>query len=169
VVVSRDVVAGVLLFAASVGYYVMATGIPVSLIDTTVNSSALPKLLGIGGAGLSLVLIAQGLLQQRRQAAASVAPEPSASAPGLWLQHRRALGILIIVVAYALLLNVLGYFVSMALMLGATAYYQAHFYRTVRSVPVMIGLALGGALLFWLIFDQLVGIPMPDGLWRHLW
>jgi hypothetical protein len=165
-VVSRDLVAGVVLLVASIGYYVTATGIPVSLIDTTVNSSALPKLLGIGGAGLSIVLIVQGLLKQRRQAAAAAAP---ADAPAPWLQHKRALGILIIVVAYALLLDVVGYFVSMALMLAATAYYQAYFYRSVKSVPVMTGLALGGALLFWAIFDLLVGIPMPEGLWRHFW
>jgi putative tricarboxylic transport membrane protein len=165
-VVSRDMVAGAVLLAASLGYYLMATGIPVTLIDTTVNSSALPKMLGIAGAGLSLVLIVQALLRQRR---ASAAPAPSGAGTSQgWLQHKRALGILIIVVAYALLLNVLGYLLSVALLLGATAYYQARFYRNVRSMPVMIGLALGGALLFWAIFDQLLGIPMPAGFWRHL-
>lgn len=165
-VVSRDLLAGAVLLAASVGYYVMATGIPVTLIDTTVNSSALPKMLGIAGAGLSLVLIVQALVRQWR-ASAVPAPSGAGTSPG-WLQHRRALGILVIVVTYALLLNVLGYLLSIALLLGATAYYQARFYKNVRSMPVMIGLAIGGALLFWAIFDQLFGIPMPDGFWRHL-
>lgn len=165
-VVSRDLVAGAVLLAASIGYYVMATGIPVALIDTTVNSSALPKMLGIAGAGLSLVLIAQALLRQWRVSAAR-APSGAGTSPG-WLQHKRALGILVIVVAYALLLNLLGYLLSVALLLGATAYYQALFYGNLRSMPVMVGLAIGGALLFWAIFDQLLGIPMPDGFWRHL-
>lgn len=165
--VSRDVLAGVALLAASIGYYVMATGIPVTMIDTTVNSSALPKMLGIAGAGLSLILIAQTLWRQWRASAAARATA-GATAPAAWLQHRRALGILIIVVAYTALLNILGYLVSIALLLGATAYYQARFYRNVSSMPVLIGVAVGGALLFWAIFDQLLGIRMPDGLWRHL-
>ena len=165
--VSRDLVAGVVLLAASIGYYVMATGIPVTLIDTTVNSSVLPKMLGIAGAGLSFVLIVQALVRQRREASAAPAPARE-GAPSAWLQHKRALGILVIIIAYAVLLNVLGYLVSMALLLGATAYYQARFYRNVRSMPVMVGLAVGGALAFWAIFDLLLGIPMPDGFWRHL-
>jgi hypothetical protein len=33
----------------------------------------------------------------------------------------------------------------------------------------MIGLPLLGAILFWAIFDQLLGIRMPAGLWRQLW
>lgn len=168
-VVSRDLVAGVVVLVASLGYYVMAMGIPLSLLDTTVNSSVVPKMLGIGGMGLSLVLIVQELLRQWRQSRVVAAPAPAVSGPGPWLQHKRALGILIIVVAYTLLLDPLGYLVSMALMLAATSYYQAHFYRSVRSMPVMLGLALAGALVFWVVFDQLLGIRMPDGLWRQLW
>lgn len=164
-VVSKDLVAGVVMLIASIGYYVMATGIPLSLLDTTVNSSVVPKGLGIGGAGFSLMLIVQTLFRQWRSKTVTAA----APGPGMWLQHRRALGILIIVVAYALLLNVLGYFVGMALMMGATAYYQARFYGSVRSLSVMLGLPLIGALVFWAIFDQLLGIPMPVGVWRHLW
>jgi hypothetical protein len=171
-VVSRDLVAGVVLLAASTGYYVMATGIPLSLLDTTVNSSVVPRMLGIGGAGFSLILIAQTLFGQWQQSRALADTEPAAPAapaPDQWLQHRRALAILIIVTAYMLLLNLLGYIVSMALMLAATAYYQARFYGSVRSPTIMLGLPLVGALLFWAIFDLLLGIPMPAGLWRQLW
>jgi hypothetical protein len=168
-VVSRDLVAGAVMLVASAGYYVMATGIPLSLIDTTVNSSVVPKMLGIGGMGFSFLLIVQTLLRQWRQSRAAAAPAPAEPGPDQWLQHRRALGILIIVTAYTLLLNVLGYLVSMALMMGATAYYQARFYDSMRSPMVMIGLPLVGAFLFWVIFDQLLGIRMPVGLWRQLW
>jgi len=165
-VVSRDLVAGAVMLVASAGYYILATGIPLSLIDTTVNSSVVPKMLGIGGMGFSFLLIVQTLMRQWRQSRAATAPERG---PDQWLQHRRAIGILIIVIAYTLLLNVLGYFVSMALMMGATAYYQARFYESMRSPMVMIGLPLVGAFLFWVIFDQLLGIRMPVGLWRQLW
>jgi hypothetical protein len=168
-VVSRDLVAGVVVLVASLGYYVMAMGIPLSLLDTTVNSSVVPKMLGIAGMGLSAVLIVQELLRQWRHSRAVAAPKPAVPGPGTWLQHKRALGILIIVVAYTLLLDPLGYFVSMALMLAATSYYQAHFYRSVSSMPVMLGLPLAGALVFWAVFDQLLGIRMPDGLWWQLW
>jgi len=163
-VVSRDVIAGIVLLAASLGYYVMATRIPTTPLDTTIDSSVLPRWLGIIGTGLSAVLIVQGLLRSRREAA----PGRDAMA-ALWLQHRRALGILAIATAYALLLTTLGYVVSLVLLLAATAWYQARFYDNVRPWPVMLGVPVAGALLFWAIFDLMLGIPMPDGFWQHLW
>ena len=168
-VVSRDVVAGVLLLATSIGYYVLATRIPVSPLDTTIDSSVLPKWLGLLGACLSVVLIIQGLVKQWREAPAESAAARAAAMRQLWLQHSRAAVILAIASGYAVLLPVLGYFASLILLIAAVSWYQARFYKNVRPWRVMVGVPLVGALLFWAIFDQMLGIRMPTGFWHNLW
>jgi hypothetical protein len=33
----------------------------------------------------------------------------------------------------------------------------------------LILLAIGGALLYYLLFDGLLGIPLPPGIWPGVW
>ena len=163
---SRDVVTGILILLASIGYYWMATQLPISLIDTSVNSSALPRALGLFGAGLSIVLIVQGVIRQRRAAAA---PGTATGGEGGWLQHRRAAGIVAIAIGYVVVLRLFGYAVAIGLSVLAIALYQSAFYKTSRPLTTTLIVAGAAAAIFWAIFEKLLGIRMPVGVvWQYL-
>jgi putative tricarboxylic transport membrane protein len=66
-------------------------------------------------------------------------------------------------VAYLVLLPIIGYAVSLALLIIATAWYQEGSRRSWLFPTAIIG-----AGLFWLIFVQLLKIDQPAGLWPSL-
>lgn len=154
----KNIAAGTALLALSVGYYLVAAHMPTSILDTTVNSAAFPKLLGIAGAAFSLALIVQGLLAYRSEPA--TAPGSDAPRSVNWQPHLRALGLLAIVCLFVLALKILGYPVAVALLILAVSVYQGS-----PLSWTSIAVAIGGALFFWLFFMVFLGIHMPLGLW----
>lgn len=153
--------AGAVLLVLSIGYYMSANAMPSSILDTTVTSSAFPKLLSILGAVLSLALIAENFFKVAlagRSAAASEEPQES-----FWQQHRRALGLLAIVLLFVLALEVVGYPVSIGLLILAVSLFQGY-PLSLTSAAV----AIAGGLLFWLFFMVLLGIHMPLGIFGKL-
>jgi hypothetical protein len=154
--------AGALLLALSIGYYMSADAMPSSILDTTVTSSAFPKLLAILGAILSLVLIAENIFKVaiagRSASVASEEPQES-----FWNQHKRALGLLAIVALFILAVEVVGYPLSIGLLILAVSVYQGY-PLSLTSVAV----AVGGGLFFWLFFMVLLGIHMPLGIFGKI-
>jgi putative tricarboxylic transport membrane protein len=155
----RDVAAGLVLLALSVAYYLAADAMPRSILDTTVNSSAFPKLLAVAGALFSIALIAQGAasgLMARRGGAAARTP--------LWSpQNRRALGLLAVIAAFVAAFEWVGYPAAVALVILAISRYQGH-----PLSKTSLAVAIGGALLFWAFFVLFLKVRMPVGFWRHL-
>jgi putative tricarboxylic transport membrane protein len=175
---NRDLIAGCVLLAGSIGYYAMAADLPKSFLDTIITSSALPKSLGIGAGVLSIILIVQSLMAQRKS---KVAAGPAPSDPTLnsaqhdeaaddrgWMPHIRALGVLAIAVGTVILLAFAGYAVAIACLLFVTARYQSAFYGQSRPILVDIRFAAIGAFGFWVVFVKLLGVSMPLGLWRYV-
>jgi hypothetical protein len=150
---NADVVFGGAAFALAVAYYLIAATIPSSLLADAIGPQGLPKTYAILLAGLSLLLIVRSvrLKPDRRQTTASRQP--------LW----RVAGLLAIGVAYVVVVPWLGYLPSLAALIMATTYYQGGAFN--RQVVVI---ALGGAVVFWLLFVVLLGIPQPAGLWPSL-
>jgi hypothetical protein len=175
IVVSKDVVAGVLLLAASIGYYIMSTDLPTSVLDTTIPSSALPQMLGLVGGALSLGLIVSGLFNANKSEvtkrksvqSSSLVPEKK-SVRSDWQAHLRALGFVGIALAATVSMTILGYVVTMALAMFAVARYQGAYYGQLRPIwkDMLVG-AVGSAVL-WVIFVGSLGVSMPIGLWRHV-
>lgn len=116
-----------------------------------VGPAAVPLPVGVLLGVLGAVL----LIRSRRQLRTAVAGASWAPRGGL-----RVLALVVVLVAFALLLPVLGYvvssaalFVAAALLLGAP-----------RGWPVVAyGWALAG--LVFLVFDRLIGLTLPAGPW----
>jgi putative tricarboxylic transport membrane protein len=158
---NRDLVFGSAAFALAVGYYLMAAMIPASLLADAVGPQGLPKTYAVLLAGLSLALIVRSLASR---SARQVRPKPDSTVSpdqgsALW----RVAGLLAIGAAYVVVVPWLGYMLSLASLIMATTYYQGGAWN--RQVAAV---AVSGAIVFWLLFVMLLGIPQPAGFWPSL-
>jgi heme exporter protein D len=160
---SRDFVAGCGLLVFSVIYYLGAAAIPESRLSDSVGPGGMPMAYGIGLGVLSILLIAQSLLARRQAVAA--APDPRAREAAQKELHAalRGAGMLAIGIAYVILLPLIGYILSLALLIGATAWYQE------RARPRwLVPTSIIGAGVFWVIFVEVLQISQPAGFWPSL-
>jgi hypothetical protein len=70
---------------------------------------------------------------------------------------------LLIGVGYLLIVGIVGYVPAVALLLMASARFMG---RGWSAELVLI--AVGGALVYYLLFVRLLGIPLPPGVWPGL-
>ena len=78
-------------------------------------------------------------------------------------QALRAFGVVVIGAVYIAVVPWLGYIVSLTGLIAATKYYQGG--GANRRVAVV---SVTGALLFWLLFVEILGIQHPAGFWPEL-
>ena len=159
---NRDLVFGGAAFALAVGYYLMAAMIPASLLADAVGPQGLPKTYAALLAGLSLILIIRSLASHPFVRSVRLQPtisQQAVSQRSLW----RVAGLLAIGAAYVVVVPWLGYMLSLAALIMATTYYQGGAWN--RQVAAV---AVSGAIVFWLLFVVLLGIPQPAGLWPSL-
>lgn len=154
------------LFVLAVAYWFAADAIPASRLAGQVGADGLPKLLGLALGVLSLLLAGQTLFEMRRAAAEGQGEDKGEGGdrlPGSWREHLRALGLIGIGVGYLLLLPHLGYAVSAGLLLAAVATYAG-----LKPSWATLFFAVGGGVLFYLIFVKILQIPLPAGFWPGL-
>ena len=151
---NRDFVFGSAALALAAIYYVLAAAIPESALADTVGPQGLPKIYALLLGGLSILLIARSIRDRNRGS--------RTSGPGGSPIFRIAT-ILAIGIAYIIVVPWLGYALSLAGLIVATARFQGGI--GTRHVVVV---ALAGAVLFWLLFVRLLGIPHPPGIWPEL-
>jgi hypothetical protein len=166
----RELVLGSATLAIAVVYYLLAIRIPQSDIADVIGAQGLPKTYAALLAGLSIILIVRSVVATRTQRVRAASPAAAADAtsatrkPGLqrgvaW----RVFGMLMNGVIYILVVPWLGYILSIAALIAATVYYQGGgLNRRVAAV------AVGGALLLWLLFVRLLHIAHPAGIWPSL-
>lgn len=158
----QDYLSGGVLLALAAAYYVATGNIAESTLSDEIGATGLPRLLAMLLALIGLALLVRTALADRaaRRARATAAPaeeEEGASLP-------RAVGLLLIGGAYVVLLPFIGYFLSVALLIGAVAFYEG----AARSW-VLPAAALGGATLYWAIFVKLLGVHQPAGTLFQGW
>jgi putative tricarboxylic transport membrane protein len=158
--VTKDTIVGLGLMAVAGLYWLGADQIRVSKLEGIVGAQVVPKGLAISLAVLSILLIAQVLLRRRR-AVAGPAGEPEA---GGLRAHLRAAGMLLIGMGYLAVVGTLGYMPALVLLVLASALYLGQS-PSARLVLVAVGLAV----LYYLIFVRLLGIPLPPGVWPDVW
>jgi putative tricarboxylic transport membrane protein len=159
--VTRDAAVAVGLIGIAGLYWLGADQIKVSRLEGIIGAQAVPKSLAVCLAILSALLIAQDLWRGRRTAGAVGVEADEASGP---YAHLRALGMLLIGVGYLALVATIGYVPAVALLVVATALYLGESW-SVRLAVVALGLAL----LYYVIFVRLLGIPLPPGIWPGVW
>ena len=153
---NNDLVVGSAALALAVGYYLLAASIPASLLADAIGPQGLPKIYAVLLAGLSIILIFRSIASGHR---VRRKPVPIVSPRALG----RVAGLLAIGAAYVFVVPWLGYMLSLAGLIMATTYYQGGALN--RQVALV---AMSGAIVFWLLFVVLLGIPQPAGLWPSL-
>jgi len=157
----RDFAFASAMLALAIPYYLIADAIPVSMLSDAVGPGGLPKTYAIILAGLSLILMAQSLLRQRRAAARALWQANAVQLERAQLY--RAGGMLAIGIVYIIIVSYLGYVLTIAALIAATTYYQGG--KLTRQAGMV---AVGGAIFFWFLFVLILRIPQPPGLWPEL-
>lgn len=152
------------LFALAVAYWLGADAIPKSRLGGMVGADGLPKLLAVALGLLSAGLALQTLMEVRKRRRPGAAPLPaSETADTDWSGHAKAMGVIGIGAGFVLLLPVLGYVVSVMLLLIAVTAYSG------RRPSVQTGLfAVGGGIFFYVLFVHLLKVPLPGGVFASL-
>jgi putative tricarboxylic transport membrane protein len=156
-----DIYMGILLLVLSVLYWLQADNIQVSVLSGRFGAQELPKMLAVLLAVFSLLMIAQAAI--RSLASRTAAADAQEGERGSAIQIGPALGVLLIGIAYTLLLEILGYPIAIALLLGATAYLMGW-----RRWPVLIAFSAAGAAILWVVFAYILDIPLPAAPWQHV-
>ena len=156
---TRNLTGGLAATALCTGYLVMAYGLRASSLADTVGPAGLPKAIGWAGLGLSLLLCLQSLAEWQRLAPEGRRNRMQDDWRGQGHKLLWAGGLLGLAVAYLLVIHTLGYAVSVGLMILATAIFLG-----ARPGWRVLAIAVGGAVLLWLVFVRLLGVPMPAGL-----
>lgn len=166
--VNKDIAAGIVLVILAVAYWLGADSIPKSLLEGGVGAEALPKMLGILLLILSAVLVLQTILARRQKAEAMAAEDDAAEddepAVSNYIKHTRALGLLLIGVGYIILVETVGYIIGIAYLLAAVTLFAGG-----ASRRTVILFAVLGAVFFWVLFVEILGIHQPQGFWPKLW
>jgi hypothetical protein len=165
----RDVILGILALGAAAAYYAAASAIPRSGLSDAIGAGGLPTAYAIVLAALAIVLIVRSSIAARQPVhgrPASRASRPQAVAGPTTVRRglSRAILMLAIGIAYVLLAARAGYVVGLAGLILASIYAQRSDLRFRDAALV----AISGAVVFWIVFVGLLGIPQPAGFWPSL-
>lgn len=160
----KNLVCGVLTLIAAGIYITAANQLPVSLLSDGVGASGFPLLIGWTLLCLSVLLIAQTLISTRVAAPPATDVQPDETGlDDVWAHPKRTLTgavvLMIIAASFVIALPVLGYLISIAFLIAATAAYISK--AASRQIVVV---ALGGAVFLYVLFVLFLGIAMPAGL-----
>lgn len=153
----KDLIGSIALLGVAAAYYAASTTIFSSALADEVGADGIPVLLAALLAVIALALGVQAFVRvpaPAKPAGAEGESKDEAEAPVL-----RALGLLGFGVLYILVVQILGYFPTIALLIGAVALYEG-----MRLSWRLVAVALGGAAFFWLLFVMVLGIRQPAGL-----
>lgn len=150
----RDFVCAAVLLAIAAIYFALASGIGRSALADEVGPAGLPLAYAVLLAALAIALALKTSVRYALSRRSEV-PAP-AQGPSAGFVVARAAGTLAIGAAYVIVVNVLGYWLSLVLLLPAMARYQGE-----GIGRRMLLIAVAGATVFWLLFVWLLGIPMP--------
>jgi hypothetical protein len=154
---TKDLVLGGVLLVVAAACYFVTSAIPDSQLADAVGARGLPRIYAILLAVLALLLVVSSWRRRRVDSAKATRDEQADRS----LQSLvRAAGMLALGVIYLIALPWAGYVVSIAALIGGTAYYQGG-----RLTKQLLLVAAAGALLLWIVFVMLLRIPQPPGVW----
>lgn len=152
----RDLLVGLALLALGIVW----TGIVLATVppgNFGVGPRAFPLWLGIGLVVLSVIMAATAWLGRDGR----TEPE-SGRLPGSgWSLFRTAATVCLIIGAYGLLMQGLGFVIGTILTVAFTLWIVLGVHRPVLVAGMAVGIAMGS----WLIFSQILGAYLPPGTW----
>lgn len=167
----REFVSSMFMLAVAIVFWIGADRISRSPLEGQISAAGFPKLLAVCLGALAVIRMVQLALTERR---ARDNAAPGAAAAGAdsgdgdvasqnWRLHGRAAGLIALGIGYIAILPTLGYLLSIALLLAAVALYNG------RRLSIGLGaVVILGAVLLYLMFVQLLGVPLPAGVWAGL-
>jgi len=152
---NKDVLSGLILLGVAWAYYWATLQIPDSSLSDEVGAQGLPRILAILLAAVAVLIVLRGIVLARKHPLASPADvDDDRDAP-----PRRALGFLAIAAGYVAVAPLIGFAPALALLIAAVAFYEG-----MKPSWHMAVIAVSGALAFWLLFVQLLGVEQPSSL-----
>jgi hypothetical protein len=161
----KDLIGAGIALALAGAYWIGATHIhKSSLIGKGVGADALPRGLAVALAVLAVILIAQNLLQRVKGPLRQDAPATREELAEARHKHLRAAGMFLIGLAFLLVVGYVGYIPAIFAMICVTAVYNG------RPMSWRIaGIAAVLTAVYFVLFDLILHIPMPSGIWPQLW
>jgi len=146
----------------SLAYIRFASGIEDSLLADAVGASGVPVAIGGLMALASALLLVKALIQKPTPSVpADLVEAVDPDAPQN--PHRLALGLLLILATYLVLLPWLGYVLAVGLLSAAVAWFAGG-----REAKVLLGFVLVTGPVLWFLFDFALKVKMPTGIWPTL-
>ncbi|HJR22000.1 MAG TPA: tripartite tricarboxylate transporter TctB family protein [Dongiaceae bacterium] len=161
----KDLIGAGICLALAGAYWIGATQIhKSSLIGKGVGADALPRGLAVALAVLSVILILQNVLQRRKGPLPEDAPATQERLAEARHKHLRAAGMFLIGLGFLLAVGYVGYIPAIFAMICITVVYNGR--------PMSWRIAGFAALLtvvLYVLFDIVLHIPMPEGIWPEVW
>lgn len=151
---SRDFIGGIAAIVLGGLYLFFAFDQRVSALADSIGPAGMPKVLGILMVTLGVILCIQAICHSIKTVSTGLGEWQ-----GQGKQILRAFGLVCLGVVYLGMITILGYAVSIALLLALVAIYL--------GAPInwhVAGIAIGGAGILWAIFVLLLDVPMPSGI-----
>ena len=149
-----DRITGALGILVSASYVAYARQIEDGMLADEVGAAGVPSAVGL----LMMLASVALLLKASRSRAGPVGERAQEDAP--WAAHKLALYLLAVLAAYVLVLPVAGYWVSVALLIGAVSALVG-----ARDRKVILACSVLGASGLYTLFTLLLKIRLPAGLW----
>jgi len=161
----RDLIGAGLALALAGAYWIGATHIhKSSLIGKGVGADALPRGLAVALAVLAVILIAQNAIQRRHGPLPKDAPATREQLAEARHKHLRAAGMFLIGLGFLLAVGYVGYIPAIFVMICVTAIYNG------RPMSWRIaGIAAVLTAILYALFDLVLHIPVPSGIWPEVW
>lgn len=161
----RDLIGAGIALALAGAYWIGATHIhKSSLIGKGVGADALPKGLAISLAVLAVILVLQTVFQRRKGPLPQDAPASPEKLAEARRKHLRAVGMFLIGLAFFLAVGYVGYIPAIFAMICVTVVYNG------RPMSWRVaGIAAVLTAVFYAVFDLVLHIPMPSGIWPQVW
>ncbi|WP_435257646.1 tripartite tricarboxylate transporter TctB family protein [Thioclava sp. FR2] len=160
---NRIYASGVIAVVFGVAYLAMTMQIRVSALSDGFGPRGMPLVYGWLMTGLGLILVLQSLSQTMKMSPEDRAAHQKKEWRGMSEQIIRAAGLLAIAVGYVVIVPILGYALSLILVIVAVALYMG----ATPSLRLAL-ISIGGAVLMWIIFVGLLDVRMPQGVFSTL-
>lgn len=148
----KDLVAAAILLLIAGAYHLATQRIPASTLDDGVGPRGFPTALTIALVVFAVAIGVRATLTAPAPRGADASRETEARWP-------RALGLLALGALYIPAALVLGYPLALFLLLVAVALYEGK-----RFSWQLAAVAIGGAAFFYVLFELVLGVRQPEGL-----